>query len=293
MTALTDGIPELEGIHTWTPGDGGSALTMNRLRVLATGAVLLPRIAFDTMEGFRALPDAQDNREDRVARVGETPLPGVARGKTFTVEGRMQALTLQAVKQLRWSMLTAFGERDIEGTWSALHQTTVADVTGDDTEFWQSTARVLDFRPDGAFVKKSTDAAGYELGFALVMRHSDPRWSWNQAASASHASSAACTNQGNAPAEPTITITGASGTVTVTNTTIDKQLVFQSLPAGTLVVDFARRTALIGAADASPYLDAYESDWWDRGVPGLRPGANTITLTGGTNISVAWRHAAW
>lgn len=292
--AMADGPGGLEFTHQFAPGDGGTAVLMNKLMTTDLSTILLPRVKFDRMPGFRSLPEADDNREQRTARIGSTVLPSLVRDKTFTVDGKLQAANMTDLRGLERQMLAAFGERNVEGTWSAIPLAAWDPVNGA-TDYWQASMRVMAYEPQTDFpAGLNALPSAYQLPFVLTMRMSDPRWFWTDAATATHASSATATNLGSAPADPTITVAGASGTVTITNTTVDnRQLVFLGLPSGSLVIDFDARTALIGASDALPYLDTYESDWWDIGIPGLRSGANTITQSGGTSVTVDWQHAAW
>jgi len=282
--ALTDGPLGLEAIHVWTPGDGAAALTMNDLSTRF-------RIKFDRMQGWRALPEADNNAFPRTARIGETPLPSLVRGKTLTIEGRMQAASMQLLRQMEWAMATAFGERDLEGTWSAIPN----PGYGDNTAYWQTAGRILQYDPDEELTRGRTALPSpYQAHFLLGIRQSDPRWTWSAAQTATAAGQTTVTNQGNAPAEPTISVTSPGATTVIYNDTLTKKLRFTSVPAGSpLIVNFAARTALLGAVDALPYLDSYTSDWWDRSTPGLRPGANIIRQTGGTGLTVAWKHTSW
>lgn len=283
--ALTDGVLGLEAIHVWTPSNG-PALTLNDLSQRF-------RIKFDRMTGLKSLPEAENNSFLRTARIGETLLPSLVRGKTITIDGRLQAATMADLRQMQWNMSRAFGERDIEGTWSASpHQD-----YGDNTHYWQTIARVLQLDTDEELTRGRTSLPSpYQTRFLLGLRLADPRWTWtDQQVSPTNAGQVTVTNQGNAPADPTITVTrSGAGTVTITNDTTGRLLQFASLPGtGTLVVNFAARTVTLGGADARTYLDSYASTWWDRGAEGLRSGANTIKQTGGTSIQVNWKHTSW
>lgn len=287
--AMLDGPLGLEGFHVWTPANDPSlAITMNDLTPGAT----VHYIRFKRMPGFRALPEADDNRQPRTARVGENVMPSMVRGKTFTVEGLIQAASMAELRQMEWAMSAALGERDLEGTWSTLPHS----AYGSQAAYWQAAMRVMQYEPDEEFTIAPDAALGpYQLHFLLGMRMSDPRWTWSAApAAATGGGSATAVNLGNAPAEPIITVSGAGTNVSIGNDQLNKGLRFEGMSGGgSLVVNFAARTATLAGVDAAPYLDSYDSTWWDRGVPGLRPGSNDITQTGGSGLSVAWRHTAW
>lgn len=288
--ALTDGPLGLEALHVWTPADGGPAITLNNLAAV-------PRVEFDRMTGFRSLPDADDNRQARTAQIGESALPGLVRGKTFTPEGHLVARSMQALRQLGEAMRAAFGQRDLEGTWSAIPD----PAYGDNTHFWQCTARVLqlDIDEELLFSPQSLPSP-YQLHFLLGLRMSDPRFTWTDVQdTGTDPVSVIATNLGTAPAEPTITVpvTGTTGShvdVSVFNDTADWQLTLLNLPyTGDLVCDFAARTLMVGTHDVSTYVDTFASTWRDRGKAGLARGANTIRQTGGSSIQVTFRHTSW
>lgn len=281
---LTDGPMGLEATHVWTPADG-SPLVLNDRTVL-------PCLRFDKIGGFNSLPDSDDNRAPRTARVGESVFPSLVRGKTITPEGRILGRSRSEVRQQRTALVTAFGQRDQEGVWSAVPNAAL----GSATDYWQTAGRVIGLEIDEDF-QADVDAmpSPWQLGFLLTVRLSDPRWTWTDGQSAGpNSTQVTVTNQGSAPAELLITVAGASGTVTVFNDTIGAQLKFTGLPSGTLVIDTAARTALTGTDDAMPYLNSLLSNWWDRGVPALQADAsNIIRQTGGSSITVAFKHTSW
>lgn len=295
---MIDGPGGLEFTHNWAPGDGSTAVLMNKLLTTDLSTVLLPRIKFEAMPGFRSLPDAQDNRQDRTARIGESTLPSMARGKTFTINGKLQAANMTDLRGLERQMLAAFGERDLEGTWSAI-PLAAWDTVNAGTKYWQATMRVLQYEPQTDFpAGVNALPTPYQLPFLLGMRMSDPRWSWSDpVVGASNPTSVVATNLGNAPAEPTITVTVPTDPVIITNTTTGGILYFTGFSPGmgTLTINFAARSAVfaIGSVDAMPFFSSLGSTWWDRGQPGLKAGANTIQLFGGSSIQVTHRHAAW
>jgi hypothetical protein len=127
--------------------------------------------------------------------------------------------------------------------------------------------------------------------FILSLRASDPRVYFpSLAVDETGSSSVSVTNDGSAPADPVVTITGASADVTLSDGT--HTLTWTDVPSGTLIVDFAKRTAKVGT-DHAPLVVA-SSDWWDSFVDGVAPGATvTIAQTGGSGIEVEFTPAVW
>lgn len=283
--ALADGPRGLEATHVWTPDEPATS------PVVLNDRGALPRFWLDRIGGFKSLPDADDNRQSRTARIGESPLPGLVRGKTITPEGRIQATSLQELRQQESLLQAALGERDLEGGWAAVPKPGL----GDDTFHWETRGRVLQLDVDDEFTyDANAQPTPWQKAFLLGIRLSDPRWTWTDTQlSAENASQVTVTNEGTAPAELVVTVGGASGTVTVFNDTIGDQLRFVGLPAGDLVLDSAARTATIAGDDVLAYLDSFASTWWDRGRPALRRGANTIRQTGGSSVQVSFRHTSW
>lgn len=280
MAVLSQGPRGLEATHIWEPGDGTASLTMNLLSAV-------PRIKFDAMPGFRSLPDAEDNRSPLTARAGEITYPSLVRGKTWTVEGRLQARSMDELRALEYAMMGAFGERDLLGNW---HSVPVGDGS-----FWTCSARVLQYEPQTVFDASLRHPRGpHQISFLLGMRMSDPRFYWSVQQTATHASAVVALNEGRAPTDPIITVEDVGDTVIVANDTTGKTLHFNGINvAGDLVINFLERTASIGVVDAAPYLDPYLSDWWDRSQAGIVPGANGIVQSGGSSITVAYWHASW
>jgi hypothetical protein len=110
--------------------------------------------------------------------------------------------------------------------------------------------------------------------------------------------SATCTNAGNFPTRPVITITGpSSGTVDnprLENVTTGEVLqINYSLAAGsTLVIDFDERTILEGGTASRYYALDSSSRWWE-----LQPGDNEIrfnanAFVSGSTATIEWR-SAW
>lgn len=290
--AIADGPLGLEATHTWGP------LT-TPLNDLDNG---LPRIRVDRITGLHSLPDADDFRELRSARLGEVVYPGFARGKTVTYEGRLQAASLQSLRQLAHAMRAGFAERSTEQAM------TISPHPGYGTQEWFYGARALALDIDEIQANGPWQWPQFERPFTLSLRMSDPRFfALPQLTSGPHASGATVTiaNAGTAPSDPAFSGTIAGTTITIENATVPTdagtaQLVIDVpalLVGESIVIQFASRTItpIISGipGDLLGYLDAAASDWWDEQIPGLVPGNNEVTVTGISGWSCQHYPAGW
>lgn len=302
---LTDGPLGLEATHRFTAADAAAILMHHR-------AGSLPRVWFDTMPNFRALPDFADRREPRTGRDGENVLPSRALGKTFTVTGRLIGESPQQVRQLDQACKRVFGERDREGVWAVEPLEALGGITDHQ---WVTICRVLAYEPDGEnWVHNEFDPLGpWQLGFTLTIRQADARWLWND----SQDTTALATpfdveNEGIAPADPTLVVEhddshSAGQSVTVINTTIGRQIAIRllnnwHLADGAFYINFADRT-VFHLADGATYPDDVEdatfaiawpsTTWWDPGVAGIAPGENTINSDNATTVRAIFNHSTW
>ncbi len=132
---------------------------------------------------------------------------------------------------------------------------------------------------------------------------SSPEASWSGAASASSSvrrprrDAVATCAADTIDTDPVITIAGSAGDPVLRHRELDRYLSFEgrSITAGqSIVCDFAQRSiTLNGSVPLAGWLDRAASDWWDAGIPGLIPAANTIELyrSGSGEATVAWRDA--
>lgn len=294
---LEDGPGGLENTHTFTPAVG-SPVTMNVLRD-ETG-ILLPRIKFDEMPGFRSLPDADDNRAAKTGRDGENVYRSLVRGKSFTVTGRLQATDMASLRALERSMMAAFAERNFEGVWESVPLDAWAGSEEAQAGHWRASGRVLQFEPDTSFkTSLSSVPTAYQLGFTLGIRLSDARWFWSlPTTSDPDASSVTVENRGIAPSDPIVTVADPGAALTVTNTTTGKTLefAFDAPLSGDLVIDFGARTAFLDGGtypDYTSYMATATSDWWDADADGLVAGENVISQTGASSVQVTFHHATY
>lgn len=239
------------------------------------------RIRLTKITGLYSLADVEDETAGTVGQAGEWALPRDRRGRTVVYEGIIQATTLAALRLMARGLRGACRERSSE----------IAVLFGDDPT-WFFTGRVMQLDMDDEQTTGPNHVRPWQRAFTLGLRLSDPRvYVWTgKTASAAANTAATATNDGNTDTEPTFTMTTVSGSdVTIQSLTLGKKLVLLDLPAGSLEVNFKQRTMQVGSTDVSGKLDVEESDWWDAGVPGLAPGANSVKAS--RAWTVAWHDA--
>lgn len=232
------------------------------------------------VSGLFSLPEHEDPSAPKVGRIGLNAYPTSPGGKSPIVTGHMRAVSLPALRAFGGALraeLTKFS------TTSYVDIAPHADVGGPTGRFY---CRPLQLDEDDlqALVSWSRDAV-------IGWRMHDPRVYFPDLAVDVSGNPAIVTNPGSAPADPVITLAGAAGDVTVTDTV--HSLVFRNVPSGTMVIDFAARTAKVGAANCE--LVVADSDWWDSFVDGISGHATTIGIgqTGATGVQVQFTPAAW
>lgn len=227
--------------------------------------------------GLHALPDHEDPSAPKVGRIGEHLYPTSPGGKTAVVTGAMRAVSLPALRAFGRALM---GELTRFSTTSYVDIAPHADLGGPAGRFY---GRPLQLDPDDyqRLVSWSRDVV---IGWRLH----DPRVYFPSLAVDVTGSPAVVTNAGSAPADPVLTLAGAAGDITVSDGT--HTLVFRNVPAGTLVIDFAARTAKVGAVNCE--LVVATSDWWDSFVDGIAGGATvSIAETGATSVRVQFTPA--
>lgn len=256
----------LEAVHSWGTFDLNDRT--------GPDVVGLRRIT-----GLHDMPDLLDpTTTPHIGRPGEGHYLASLASKTVLYEGFLRSATLPALRALtvalRAAVATGPGYMDI-----------VPDVAagGPTGRFYG--------RPVSLVIEDVQEVAHWRRQFALAFRLSDPRIYFPAlAVSETHASTVEVENVGSAPVDPLITVAGASGDVEITDGT--RVLSFTNVPSGSLVINFATRTAKVATAHAE--LVVPSSDWWDAYVDGIAPGATVdIAQTGGTSVTVAFTPAAW
>jgi hypothetical protein len=291
ITSLAAGPQGLEGTWRWERNwlDPSFQIILNDRE----GA--FPRTKFDRITGMYSVGELEDLRMSRVGAIGEIAYPAMMRGKTFTIEGRVQALTLESLRTHSLALRSAFADRRHEGVLEV--------VAPGETDGWRCVARVLTLDMDDVQERPPTAVPSpWQRSFVMTVRMSDPRWYWHDLFEDGPNASAATRNldsQGDAPVEPLFLVAGP-----ITDLTLQRgsnpdfrQLVLESvgLAGGqTLAIHFGFRT-IYRVSDGVSFASKVvfdESDWWDDQVFGLEPGVTDVTVTGGS-WTVQWYPAAW
>jgi hypothetical protein len=270
MFDIDSGVLGLEAIWTWSVGSF----------VLNDQAAKPEWFVITRVTGLFDGPDHESPADKRVGRIGENFRPASAGGKTIVIEGEARSLTIDGLRTMCRGLRGAFAPQAVEGVMAIAPNAAVGGPTGG-----------INCRPIALQMDEVQATQTWRRPFILSLRASDPRVYFpSLAVDETGSSSVSVTNDGSAPADPVVTITGASGAVTLSDGT--RTLTWADVPSGTLIVDFAKRTAKVGT-DHAPLVVA-SSDWWDSFVDGIAPGATvTIAQTGGTGIEVQFTPAVW
>lgn len=271
---ITHGAGGLWEIHTWN-----SALALNAAQVDEEDDPVVDRIIVTRITGLHSLPERADPRASKVGRIGEFAYPTSWLGKTVVYEGLIQASSTASLRLQRAALLAAFSDPALEGQMDI---DIAGDVGGPPSRFYAKPMQldVVDEIP--------SDGAPFNRVFTLGLRLSDPRIYFPSLEVSGPGASVV--NPGTAPADPIITVAGASGDVVVSDGS--RTLTFVNCPSGSLVIDFAARAAQVGSTLVE--LVPATSDWWDSHVPGIAGGATVaITQSGGSSVAVTFLPADW
>jgi hypothetical protein len=239
------------------------------------------RLWVQKITGLHALPDRVDTSTPKVARIGRNRRPRNPLGKTVIYEGQIQGSSTVSLRSQRTALIAAFADTVSEGYMDILPQ------VGDDSPVARFYADVMQLDPPEEITSVFTP---FNRTYLLGLQLNDPRIYFPDLAVDETGNPAAVTNTGNAPADPVITIAGASGDVVVEDGT--HTLTFTNVPSGSLVIDFGAHSAKVGDAYAELVVSA--SDWWDSFVYGIAGGASvSIAQTGGTGVRVQFTPADW
>lgn len=277
--SIANGPPGLEVPHKLN-GEYGSLVMNVRTDRPA-------RIHLKDLRGYYALGDADDNREGRTGRRGESIYPSAPRGKTIVYIGEIQSRTQEGMRILIASLKQAL----------AAHRNDEMKVQIQDPEVpWFFNARVIDFEMDDEQVNGPVSVWPWTRSFQLSLRLSDARFYVDNGgavyASEAEGSSVAAVNEGSTDTDPSFVIQAKAGTpVVMKNNTTGRQLELRNHPSGTIVVDFSTREILRAGVDATRYLHEAGSTWWDEDVPGIIPGVNNIKVDG-AEWGVSFLHAS-
>lgn len=250
----------------------------------------LPRYHIDSVTGLRDRPDTEDNRAPATGRPGELLYDSLIRARPIVVEGRILGSSPVDLAQAVSALLSATADPA---------QTTlmIAPLPSRGGVVFGTAARVQTCVISPTFDKgPNARPTPWQHDFVVSWRTTLPIYGAYPVKTATHASTIDAFNAGTAPTDLALTIEVPTGnpTVTITNTTTGRVLTFKLVPAGTLVINFADRTVILNNVNISArYLDDLTSDWWNENVPGLQPGSNVLTLSGGTSFSVTWADAVY
>lgn len=159
----TDGPPDFDAKHAWAPAAGGAPPTINDQGTA-------PWTKLKQITGWRASPEADDNREARTNADGEIGYPGRLLGKTIVYEAEIRAATREGMRGLLTAHLNGFADRAGLGTMTVTPFTVPGGVV------WMYQARVLSFDPDPTFTLAQGVRLPWRWGFALSLRMLDPRF---------------------------------------------------------------------------------------------------------------------
>lgn len=290
-------IGGIESIHTWD-----SDLVLNDRSVY-------PYFRVDRIGGLTSSADFNPATDPAMGRTGEVPRISDRDGKTITYEGAVVCRSMGDLVSARAQLVAAFSGTDESRMDVEPHP----DWTGDALP-----SRYYFARPLSADVSESQDVGphraslGYERAFSVAVRLSDPRYYdpdtvdvHDDTASAVDGSGVPFTpggsgpgpdadgfeivevNPGNAKDSPAIfRMAGPLVNPVLSNESIGggKFLRFSNLEiesGHSVTVDFRRRRAFRtdSGNNVRHTLDP-SSTWWDRNVPCLIPGSNTLRLRG-------------
>lgn len=232
------------------------------------------------VSGLFSLAEQEDPSAPKVGRIGLTPYPTSPGGKTTILTGSMRAVSLPALR--------SFG-RALRAELTKFASTSYIDIAPH-ASVGGPTGRIYG-RPLQLDEDDLQALLSWSRAAVIGWRMHDPRIYFPALAVDVTGDPAIVTNPGSAPADPVLTLAGASGDVTVTDGT--HTLVFTNVPSGTMVIDFAARSAKVGTDNCQLVVAA--SDWWDSFVDGIAGYATTIGIgqTGASSVRVQFTPAVW
>jgi hypothetical protein len=215
-------------------------------------------------------------------------------------EGRIQALDLVSMRVASNALRAAFTAPD------PISELVVAPPVARGGVSWGYFVRPLGLDLDDVQEFGPTRLpTGYQRTFTASVRQADPRFYVSGVVSATSAGGAtpiSVTNSGNAPAEPQFQIYAPfTADVWLQRTGPDPRSlalakeVIDPVGAGSIFVDFAARMITCPEQPGSDYSGAvlFQSDWWNDGVMGLLPGAQSIRVTECASWRIDYRHASY
>lgn len=190
----------LEARHTWN-----GAVMLNDL-------TSFPRYKLDRISGLTALGDSEDVRELAVGRLGEVPRRSFRRGKTITYEGRIQAQTLEEMREAEAALRAAFADQLTERRMIVTPHPSYR--TG--SRYFRARSLALEIADEQGSPFNIT--RGFQRAFVLSIRSSDPRYYDSEedvnslvVPNTDDAVTMTCDNTGRTATDPIFTLTGGSG----------------------------------------------------------------------------------
>lgn len=294
--AVLPPVPGTEGRLVW--GTGTDTLTLN------DKTAGLPRYYVSTMGGWRSTGDVELPAEANTGRMGERPRLGFRRGKTITLEGVTQAQNLAALRSAEDDLIDAFWDTTQEQRLEIQTKATPGGVWV--PRYFLMARPVSVDGPEMQPVSPFRETSGYERSFVVTLRLSDPTFYFvtqtvatGPLLSASGSGvlvpftppitlpagasggSLSVTNDGKTDANPIIRLDGPIKDPDIYNDTIGRHLSLLGVEIGSgswIDIDFKERKVLLESV--SDFRNYRAGDWWDRNVPGLVPGLNTIRVLG-------------
>lgn len=295
-------IPGLEYRYRWN-----DEVWINRREVY-------PRVKLNRITGLSSIPELYGENEQATRRNGEIPRTAFRTGKTVTMEGAVQAESLDELREFVSEIEGAF-----YGTSEGQMVATQHPDYGAVGRFFWGRPVMLEI-PEEQTVSAQRADHGYSRPFSLGLRLSDPRvydvvqiakdsslvatvggiafpitfpFEFEQATNQSGL--AVIDNPGKLDTDAVIDLYGPCRLPIIENLTIGAKLRFDNLEIATgdfIRVDFRNRVVLRnGADDWTHKINLTASDWWDAGVPCLIPGENTLRYRGtAITIPPAYAH---
>lgn len=274
-------LPLLEAVHTFTDQYGNVVKLHD-----PQGA--FPRMKCHAINGLRGRADIDLNADPYVGRTGELVRPSFLRGKTVTYEGDagqvsgIQAKTLESLRLFQGQLSGRFG-------WPGEARIDIDPHVsyGGNAYFYK--ARVSAWDPDESqSLGPDSMPSPWLRSFVLALRMHDPRIYLDvattvasAAASGANEPSLVITPGGSADTNPIFRIYGPIVNPRLYHA-LGATLAFDgvNLAAGQyMAIDFSDRAVRYqDGTDWGYKFDEPNSNWWDPGVMGLLPTANTVTL---------------
>lgn len=229
-----------------------------------------PNYAVSKLTGVAGSPQGRDDRPDNVREHGLIELTTFYGGRPIELKGMVKASSLAAFWPLWDNLKKQFALNGLVHTlkWErqGLGYLEKCDVSV-----------AGQFEED--FPVQNQPFARYTVDLIAA----DPRIYTAASTTASIGGSGTVTTLGTFPTKPIITVTGASGTLTVTNTSLSTEntIVINGV-TGTVVIDTSNKTVTVGGVLRPDLVNAASTFWF-----ALKAGANVLTASSGS-ISVTW-----